>query len=134
MTWLGPCMTHCGSEVNVGVRVRVGRGVSEGVAVGVSVGKMIGVTVAGSVGEGNRVAVEEGAIVGVEGITSWNAPHPISKRAKPAIQKMVRLVITSLLRFDWTPQHLSWRPVPGRTFVAALSAEQPAMTEKLYNG
>ena len=47
MTSLGPWRYHCASSVSVGVKVKVGRGVSEGRMVGVFVGKNIGVVVAG---------------------------------------------------------------------------------------
>jgi hypothetical protein len=46
MTSLGPCRTHCGSRVSVGVKVRVGRGVSDGGAVDVLVEVEVGETVA----------------------------------------------------------------------------------------
>jgi hypothetical protein len=74
----GPCLTGCGSRVRVGVKVSVGRGVSEGGRVGVPVGKRIGVTVAGAVGE--REAVQVGARVGVGGTIKPNPPHPIKKK------------------------------------------------------
>ena len=47
MTSSGPCMTHWGSRVSVGVKADVGRDVSVGEALGVRVGNKIGVTVAG---------------------------------------------------------------------------------------
>jgi hypothetical protein len=60
-------MIHGGSTVNVGVNVRVERGVCEGAAVDVLVGKRIGVRVAGSegLGEGSRLSVQVGVTVGV---------------------------------------------------------------------
>jgi hypothetical protein len=75
-------MTHWGSRVGDGVKVNVGRGVSDGGTVGVLVGKMIGVTVATWVGEGDNVGVEVGASVGVGETIRPNPPQATSKRAK----------------------------------------------------
>jgi hypothetical protein len=122
-------MYHCGSRVRVGVKVAVGRGVSEGGIVGVLVGKDIGVIVAGGCdssptavtsGSGLDVQIGSNIGVGVVGTISLNPPHPIRKSASPVIQKTIFFVIASLQRFDYAPQ---------RTFVAPLSEGQLAMTE-----
>ena len=95
----GPCMTHCGSRVSVGVKVEVGRTVSDGGAAGVSVGDDVSVTVADRVGEGGGVAVNESAIVGVGETTSCNPPHPMSDRASADTQKINFLVIAEAIPF-----------------------------------
>ena len=47
MTSFGPCQYHCGSRVNVAVKVKVGRDVGDGEGVNVSVGENVGVWVTG---------------------------------------------------------------------------------------
>jgi hypothetical protein len=85
MTWSGPCLYHCGSRVNVGVNVKVGRGVSEGRRVDVFVGKNIGVRVAGGVGKGSGLVVQVAAMIAVGEATRLNPPHPTSRSVNPDI-------------------------------------------------
>ena|SRR6266536_6602989 len=86
-------MTHCGSEVRVGVKVDVGRGVSEGGAVGVSVGEGVSVSVAGcdssstAVTSGDGVMVAVGVVVGIGGAIRLSPPQPRSKKVNPDIQR-----------------------------------------------
>ena len=90
-------MTHCGSEVKVGVNVEVGSGVSDGRRVGVSVGDAVKVTVVVSVGKGDEVVVQVGVIVGVRGTIRLSPPQPKSKRANPnQINELPRIVALRL--------------------------------------
>jgi len=100
----------------VGVKVKVGRGVSEGVTVAVSVGEEVGVTVAGSVGEGIGVAVPVGVSIGVGEAINLTPPHPRSRSARAEIQIKSLFVIASCPRFVFATLrslHLPWRAVPG---------------------
>ena len=83
----------------MGVKVKVGRGVSEGGMVGVSVGEEVEVTVAGGVGEAPSVgsAVQAGASAGVGEATNLNPPQAMRKRASPEIQIKNLLIIASYL-------------------------------------
>jgi hypothetical protein len=69
----------------VGVKVKVGRGVSEGGTVGVAVGEGVGERV--TVAEGSGLAVQIGSIVGVGGARRLNPPQLMSKRARLDIKK-----------------------------------------------
>ena len=103
MTSPGPCRTHCGSGVKLGGNVEVGTGVSDGGMVGVNVGNRIGVMV-GGMGEGRRLAVQVGSIVGVGGMISVNPPHPRRNRANPETKLIVFRVMARRLRFVCTPR------------------------------
>jgi hypothetical protein len=88
----GPWITHCGSRVIVGVKVRVGRDVSVGGRVDVWVGKAaegVGVTVAGceAVGKGSRLGIQVGVAVGVGVTTKLNPPHAMRNKASADIPK-----------------------------------------------
>jgi hypothetical protein len=83
MTRSGPCSDHCGSRVRVGVKVNVGRGVSEGTSVAVFVGKNIGVIVAAWVEDGSGLDVLVAAAGGERRV---NPPHPRRKNVNPTIQ------------------------------------------------
>jgi hypothetical protein len=89
--------------VNVGVKVSVGRGVSDGGMVGVSVEVEVGKTVAvrEAVGEGSGEAVQVGAMVGV-GEISLKPPHAIRKRVSPDMKTKGLLVTTSYLALPKT--------------------------------
>lgn len=98
----GPCLTHPGVRVSVGVKVREGMGVSEGGAVDVFVGKNMGVRVAGSeaVCEGSRLGVQVGVNVGVRGTMRLNPPHAMRNKVSADIPARTLLVIVSWQHFD----------------------------------
>jgi hypothetical protein len=112
MTSFGPCITHCGSRVSVGVKVDVGGGVSDAGVVGVIVGNRIGVMVAAWVGEGRGEVVDVGTTVGVGGTISPNPPQAIRKKAVLEMMSKNLLMIISQQRspvlapgasVDWAP-------------------------------
>jgi hypothetical protein len=86
MTSLGPCMIHCGSGVSVGVKVRVGREVSEGRTVGASVRGKVGVTVGGLVDEGRGETVPVGTAVGVGEASKLNPPQARRRKESTDMQ------------------------------------------------
>ena len=86
-------MPHCGSRVKVGVKVNVGRGVSDGGRVGVPEGEGVRVTVVVSVGEGDGVVVSIGIGVGVGAAIRFSPPQLINKRENPDIETKSFLII-----------------------------------------
>jgi len=142
MTSFGPCITHWGSRVRVGVKVEVGRAVSVGVELGVVVGKKIGVMVAAGVGEGDGGAVEVGIAVGVGKTIRVDPPQAMRKKAVPDKSNKKFLVIATYLalsggRSPKTKREQTLFP-PSRGFCkfgVRLLRLRLAMTETgVYNG
>ena len=79
----------------MGVKVKVGRGVSEGGTVGVAVGEGVGERV--TVAEGSGRAVQVGSLVGVGDASRLNPPHPIDKRVNAEMEKTNFFIIASYL-------------------------------------
>ena len=83
MTSFGPCITHGGIRVSVGVNVYVGISVGEGETVAVSVAMGVCEAMSINVGEGSGLAVNIGCITSVGGgcMINVNPPHPSNNSA-----------------------------------------------------
>ena len=88
MTSFGPCNTHGGMGVSVGVNVNVGISVGEGETVAVSVAMGVCEAMLINVGEGRGLAVNVGCRTSVGGgcVINVNPPHPSNNSAARDIQ------------------------------------------------